>query len=192
MKPSLSPSFLAYCDMVTNGGGWTIFQRRLDGSVDFYRGWHDYKQGFGNENGEYWLGLDRIHAMTSKGNFRLRIDLEDFEGNARYAEYDSFSVSDEADKYRLSIGKYSGTARDCLTSHNKMAFSTNDRDNDVYSKSCAVMYKGAWWYSSCHSSNLNGLYLRGNTSQYGTGVTWSCFKGLYYSLKISEMKIRPD
>ena len=85
-----------------------MIQRRLDGSVDFYRGWVDYKRGFGNKNGEYWLGLDHIHAMTSQTKVRLRVDLEDFEGNTRYAEHDMFSVADEADKYRLSIGNYSG------------------------------------------------------------------------------------
>ena len=47
--------------------------------------------------------------MTSQGSYRLRVDLEDFEGNTRYAEYDSFYLADEADKYRLNIGAYSGT-----------------------------------------------------------------------------------
>ena len=85
-----------------------MIQKRLDGSVDFYRGWDDYKRGFGNLNGEFWLGLDKIHHLTKKPN-KLRVDLEDFSGNTAYAEYSSFGVGNEGSKYRLSpLGSYSG------------------------------------------------------------------------------------
>ena len=89
-------------------GGWTVFQKRLDGSVSFYRYWDDYKDGFGNLNGEFWLGLDKIYRLTNKEYSRLRVDLEDATGNTAYAEYDMFAVSNEATKYKLSLGKYSG------------------------------------------------------------------------------------
>ena len=84
-----------------------MFQKRLDGSVDFYRGWADYKRGFGNLNGEFWLGLDKIHRLT-KSNNRLRVDLEDITGKTAYAEYDMFAVTNEATKYKLILGNYSG------------------------------------------------------------------------------------
>ena len=96
-----------YCDQTTAGGGWTVFQKRLNGSVDFYRGWDDYRRGFGNLNGEFWLGLDKIHRLT-KERSKLRVDLEDFSGNTAYAEYSSFGVGDEGSKYKLSLGSYSG------------------------------------------------------------------------------------
>ncbi|XP_032241908.1 ryncolin-2 isoform X2 [Nematostella vectensis] len=133
-----------YCDLGTSGGGWTVIQRRVDGSVDFYRGWDEYKRGFGNKEGEFWLGLDNIHAMTSQRRYRVRFDLEDFGGNTRYAEYDDFRVGDEAAKYQLvSIGTYSGTAGDSLAYHRGGYFSTPDRDNDVKdSESCAVRFEG--------------------------------------------------
>ena len=102
------------CDMITDGGGWTVFQRRLNGSVDFYRDWSSYKKGFGYLNGEFWLGNDNLHRLTAAGNVTLRVDLEDFEGNFAYAEYTTFKVADEADKYRLLIGGYSGTAGDSM------------------------------------------------------------------------------
>ena len=102
------------CDMNTDSGGWTVFQRRLDGSVDFYRGWVSYKNGFGNLNGEFWLGNDNVHRLTDSDDVMLRVDLEDFEGNIAYAEYTTFKVADEADEYRLLIGGYNGTAGDSM------------------------------------------------------------------------------
>ena len=100
------------CDMTTNGGAWTVFQRRFNGSVDFYRDWSSYKNGFGDLKGEFWLGNDNLHRLTAAGNVSLRVDLEDFEGNITYAEYATFKVADQADKYRILIGGYSGTAGD--------------------------------------------------------------------------------
>ena len=102
------------CDMTTDGGGWTVFQRRLDGSVDFYRAWESYKNGFGDLNSEFWLGNDNLHRLTASADVMLRVDLEDFDGNITYAEYTTFQVADEADKYRITIGGYNGTAGDSM------------------------------------------------------------------------------
>ena len=105
------------CDMTTEGGGWTVFQRRLDGSVDFYLDWESYKNGFGDLNGEFWLGNDNLHRLTAADDVILRVDLEDFDGDTRYAEYTTFKVADEADNYRLLIGGYSGTAGNSMGNH---------------------------------------------------------------------------
>ena len=107
INPDNAGAFDVYCDQTTAGGGWTVLQKRLDGSVDFYRGWDDYKRGFGNLNGEFWLGLDKIHRLTVLRS-RLRVDLEDTNGKTAYAEYDFFGVSSERSKYKLSLGTYSG------------------------------------------------------------------------------------
>ena len=108
IKPDNVSAFDVFCDQTTAGGGWTVFQKRLDGSVDFFLNWNDYKVGFGDLNGEFWLGLDKIHRLTSDDNSMLRVDLEDFEGNTAYAEYNMFSVMNENDKYKLNLGSYSG------------------------------------------------------------------------------------
>ena len=100
--------FEVFCDQKTAGGGWTVFQKRRDGSVDFFRAWDDYKRGFGNLNGEFWLGLDKVHRLTVSGGYKLRIDLEDIHGKTAFAEYSSFSVTSERAKYQLSLGSYSG------------------------------------------------------------------------------------
>ena len=96
-----------FCDQTTAGGGWTVFQKRIDGSIDFYRGWADYKNGFGDLNGEFWLGLDKIRRLTKTTKNRLRVDLEDTTGKSAYAEYDMFAVTSERSKYQLSLGTYS-------------------------------------------------------------------------------------
>ena len=101
--------FEVFCDQKTAGGGWTVFQRRQDGSVDFFRGWNDYKQGFGDLNGEFWLGLDKIHRLTvSCDSYKLRVDLEDHQGKTVFAVYNSFGVASEKAKYQLGLGRYSG------------------------------------------------------------------------------------
>ena len=108
IKPDNLPAFDVFCDQTTEGGGWTVFQKRLNGSVDFYRDWNDYKHGFGDLKSEFWLGLDKIHRLTSDNKNVLLVDLEDFEGNTAYAEYTLFGVMSEKDKYKLILGFYSG------------------------------------------------------------------------------------
>ncbi|XP_078356670.1 ficolin-2-like [Oculina patagonica] len=192
IDPDGSGAFDVFCDQTTAGGGWTVFQKRLDGSVDFFRDWAYYKRGFGNLNGEFWLGLDKIHRLTKTTKNRLRVDLEDTAGKTAYAEYDMFAVTSERTKYKLSLGSYSGTAGDSLSRHRGAPFSTKDQDNDTWkSGQCAVACKGAWWYVYCNDSNLNGLYHFGKHSSGSDGVNWDHWKGSRYSAKRAEMKIRP-
>ncbi|KAL9989435.1 hypothetical protein ACROYT_G003984 [Oculina patagonica] len=181
--------FKVFCDQKTAGGGWTVFQKRRGGSVDFFRAWDDYKRGFGNLNGEFWLGLDKIHRLTVSSSNKLRVDLEDIHGKTAFAEYSSFSVTSERAKFQLSLGSYSGTAGDSLSYHRGAQFSTKDRDNDEASGSCSLARKGAWWYKACAHSNLNGLYLNGKNDV--KGMWWQHWKNSNESAKKSEMKIRP-
>lgn len=182
-----------YCDMTTDGGGWIVFQRRVDGSVDFYRDWNDYELGFGNVSYEHWLGLLPLKRLMSQGRYmyELRIDLEDFEGESTYAKYSFFNIGEIMDRYTLYVTGYTGTAGDGMEPQNGCKFSTKEKDSDYdYTINCAAEYKGAWWYKNCHSSNLNGLYLSGNHTSYADGVNWRFWKGQHYSLKTTEMKMR--
>ncbi|XP_070286430.1 ficolin-2-like [Myotis yumanensis] len=180
------------CDMDTDGGGWTVIQRRVDGSVDFYRDWAAYQQGFGSQLGEFWLGNDNIHALTAQGTYELRVDLVDFQGTRYFAKYQSFRVGSEAEKYQLVLGAFAeGNAGDSLTYHNNSLFSTKDQDNDRAISNCAQSYQGAWWYYECHLSNLNGHYLGGSHESFANGINWKSGKGYNYSYKVAEMKVRP-
>ncbi|XP_019853442.1 PREDICTED: fibrinogen C domain-containing protein 1-like isoform X3 [Amphimedon queenslandica] len=190
IKPDNGPAFQVYCDMETDGGGWTVFQRRQDGSVDFYRNWTDYENGFGDLTGEFWLGLSKIHRLTKEGSNTLRVDLGDFEGNTRYANYSTFNVSDGSTEYTLTVGGYSGTAGDSLTYNNGWRFTTRDNDNDQNrSINCAQHQAGAWWYNNCSYANLNGLYFN-TAARNSKGIVWRHWKGYDVSLKFSEMKTR--
>ncbi|XP_073456650.1 ficolin-2-like [Aquarana catesbeiana] len=179
------------CDMDTDDGGWIVFQRRWDGSVDFFRNRADYKKGFGSRLNEFWLGNDNLHKITSTGKWELRIELQDFENKMFFAKYAEFKVMDEMEKYQLLIGPYKeGDAGDSMSGLNGMKFSTKDQDNDTYEHQCAQLYKGGWWYSNCHAANLNGLYHLGVHTSNADGVNWHSARGHKYSFKHVEMKIR--
>ncbi|KAG8010988.1 Angiopoietin-related protein 2 [Nibea albiflora] len=195
LKPDNSNRLMqVWCDQRHDPGGWTVILRRQDGSVNFFRNWETYKQGFGNIDGEYWLGLENIYWLTNQGNYKLLVTLEDWTGRKTFAEYASFRVESEADFYRLRVGRYHGNAGDSLTWHNSKQFTTLDRDHDVYTGNCAHYQKGGWWYNACAHSNLNGVWYRGGhyRSRYQDGVYWAEFRGGAYSLKKVTMMIQPN
>ena len=175
-------------------GGWTVFQRRRDGSEDFYRNWADYVTGFGNLKREFWLGLDHIHCLTSAApRTELRIDLADFFGNYKYVHYGFFNVNGPTTNYTLDVADYRTTssAGEDLIYHNGAQFSTKDRDNDQRSSgSVASISQGAWWYKHWLDSNLNGRYRYG-TSDWGTMWWRSLGEGAVEAMKFTEMKLRP-
>ena len=200
IDPGCGKPFSVWCEM-KNGGGWTVFQRRSDGTENFYRGWTDYENGFGNAKGEHWLGLKKISCLTKVPvKTKLRIDLADFAGHSKFACYDHFHVGTPSTNYKLTIGGYQnwgiGAAGDSMTRSgayylNGMPFSTRDRDNDRSSLNCAAHMTGAWWYNNCAYSNLNGLYLSG---QYDDdGLAWYYFNataGSWLTLRYSDMKLK--
>ncbi|XP_048751641.2 ficolin-2-like [Ostrea edulis] len=182
-----------FCEMETDGGGWTVFQRRMDGSEDFYRTWTEYKDGFGNLTSEFWLGNDKLHYLLSQGPYEFRMDMGDFNNQTRYVKYTSITLGNEASKYVISLSGFSGNVGDCFTSGqpiNNMKFTTKDQDNDAYPENCAVKYPSGWWHNSCHCANPNGLYLAGETAVYAEGIMYKPWLTEYYSLKTIQLMVR--
>ncbi|OPL33817.1 hypothetical protein AM593_10658, partial [Mytilus galloprovincialis] len=147
--PTAGKGFKVYCDMKTDGGRWTVLIRRTDGSQDFNKKWIEYENGFGDLNREFWLGNKYIHTLTTAKNTEMRVDMENFKGEKRYAKYSTFKVGDAGSKYKLIIGRFSGNAGDAFPHHNGMRFTTPDQDNDLANFNCAVHYSrvgAGWWF----------------------------------------------
>ncbi|XP_048968212.1 tenascin-N isoform X39 [Canis lupus dingo] len=178
-----------YCDMDTDGGGWIVFQRRNTGQLDFFKRWRTYVEGFGDPMKEFWLGLDKLHNLTTgtPTRYEVRVDLQTANESA-YAVYDLFQVASSKERYRLTVGKYRGTAGDALTYHNGWKFTTFDRDNDIALSNCALTHHGGWWYKNCHLANPNGRY---GETKHSEGVNWEPWKGHEFSIPYVELKIRP-
>ena len=172
--------------METDGGGWTVFQRRQDGSVDFKRNWVSYEKGFGNLTGEHWLGLSKMHHLTQGGSSNtLRIEIQSFDGQKAYAQYSVFNIGNVATQYMLSIGGHSGTAPDDLASYNGHRFATYDND---YKNCISAWNNNGWWYhNGCFWTILNGDY--GQNVGGWNGIFWYGWNGTG-KLKFVEMKTR--
>ena len=197
--------------MITDGGGWTVFQRRMDGTQSFTGSLSSYINGFGDLNREFWLNLNNIHRLTmlSEVNTTLRVDMDDFEGNTRFAKYSVFQVLDATTNYQLIVGGYSGDAGDSLASSNGKPFGG--------SLSTSNRLARAWWHDATLNDALLPLLVDGNTNQHFAdlngvtyhrtgeyvavetsegfrldGVIWSSWRGLFYSLRFTEMKLRRE
>jgi len=148
IKPRGMEPFKVPC--VSSPSGWSVILRRFDGSENFDRNWTDYKNGFGNVRGEFFIGLEKLHQMTNARPHELYIKLGKVNGSKSYAQYDDFRIGNEEESYELkSVGIYSGEAGDSLKGHVNKKFSTFDRDNDLSTENCALN-RGGWWYLSCY------------------------------------------
>ncbi|KAH8329458.1 hypothetical protein KR074_011014, partial [Drosophila pseudoananassae] len=179
-----------------NGSGWTVIQRRIDGSVDFNRSWTEYRDGFGNLTGEFFIGLEKLYQITQSGQYELLISLGKVNGSRDFVKYDNIKIGSEENSYRLeSIGNHTEGAHDTLKYYVNMKFSTIDRDNDLYPGNCAQMYGGGWWFHKCTYSNLNGKYYKdGKRNDNLYGILWSPWNGYDFNVLLTfddEMMIRP-
>ncbi|XP_025105731.1 uncharacterized protein LOC112571133 [Pomacea canaliculata] len=174
--PDNNRAVRVWCDMDTAGGGWLVFQRRRDFTVDFNRSFTEYVNGFGDITGDFWLGLFTLHALVEKQYVHLRVDIIDGSGRRRYAEYDEFSMWGADGNYELFRRFFLGDAGDGLAPNDYGGFSTYDRDPT----GCVRKRHSAWWYPpDCGSTYLNSPYAYGNA--------W----GDFYNLQFSEMKLKP-
>ena len=182
----------AYCDMETSGGGWTVIQRRMNGSVDFYQGWAEYIHGFGDVDGDHWLGLSKIHRLANSSmQQQLWVDLESFAYGYGYALYNSFYIDGPSTDYTLHVSGYSGTVGNGMGYNNGRKFSTKDHDNDGFSSyDCADIRHSGWWHGHCTNANLNGFYYNRWVSNLLANY-WRQFDDTR-SLKYSSMMIRAN
>ena len=178
-------------DMTTDGGGWTVFQRRLDGSVSFERNWDEYVRGFGDLAGSFWLGLEAIHHLTKGRNATLRFDLRNMKYTNGYAKYSKFSLQGLANSYSISLEGYHGDIGDGMTMSSGVAFSTSDKDNDhFYDGSCAQMLRGAWWYKKCSYVRLNSPFPAEHDNATSPAMKWTTWEEENGTITYSEIKLR--
>ncbi|KAH6933959.1 hypothetical protein HPB50_019347 [Hyalomma asiaticum] len=190
-----------FCDMETDGGGWTVIQRRGQFGnrvFSFYRNWEEYANGFGDPKKEYWIGNEALNALTSDNkNMTLRIVLRNNTQDSVYIYYSSIRVASANEMYRIQMGQFLGPPGwDAMSLCDGQKFSTYDRDNDAGAHvQCAEKFRGAWWYKDCHACNPNGLNLNGFHESYADGIEWSVrnhqAKLYHYSYPSMEMMIRP-
>lgn len=187
IDPDGQGSFNVWCDMTTDGGGWTVFQRRQDGSVEFYRDWPTYLAGFGNLSGEHWLGNQKLARLTKNALSTMRVDLRRVNGEQAFARYRDVRFFDETLNYEYGGGIFvDGNAGDSMIYTSGWAFSTFD--HDVTPFGCATNFHTGWW--GCPYANLNGRWGPGVQSSYLSGVNWPSFAGYFESMAFSEMKLR--
>ncbi|XP_027767093.1 fibrinogen-like protein 1-like protein, partial [Empidonax traillii] len=186
IKPRGYRDVMVYCDMDEEDGGWTVIQRnRQDTDVTWNESWSTYKNGFGNLQGDFWLGNENIYWIAKQRAYQVRFIIQDGSDKKLFADYNMFRLDDESQGYKLRLGAHSGTADDAMALlsttivHDNMKFSTKDRDQDISNVNCASNAGGGWWYSACYSALLN----------YKGPLTWgeSC-KG---NCKASAILIRP-
>ncbi|KAG7246004.1 hypothetical protein CRUP_030851, partial [Coryphaenoides rupestris] len=140
LKPTdRSGPFMAFCDM-SKDGGLTVIQRRRDGSVNFDQTWEKYEDGFGDFQGEFWLGLRKMHALVAHGNAILRIEVEDWKLGRRFVEY-RLRLGGAESNYVIHLARPTGDLPDAMANQTGTMFSTKDRDNDGHQNaSCAASH----------------------------------------------------
>ncbi|KAJ8033953.1 Ficolin-2 [Holothuria leucospilota] len=212
--------FDVFCNMTFGDGGWTVFQRRIDGVTDFFRNWAEYKQGFGilNQGNDFWLGNEQLHYLTVQKDYNLRIDFVHSSDTPYYQEFRTFKIGDESTKYRMNFTSFKegNTGFDNyygLNTNNGKQFSTRDQDNDGCSNlDFAERHKGGWWYTDYWCTHCYGRHCRhieygsSGCHTHGTGVNLNGdYNGgngenIFYDThgnndcnhKFAEMKIRPS
>jgi len=198
----LQPPFLALCDMDTDGGGWTVFQNRYEGQIEFHKkDMKEYRQGFGNLAREFWLGLDKLNSLTAKSDQvqQLRIELTDFTDKTALASYRQFAVEDRFNKYRVSLlDGFDGSAGDSFIFSQGQQFRTDFHPDSKHNDCNIGDMVGGWWFPAMicpgGSANLNGRYMTAHLSEDLSGLAtfWNSFHGPKYSLAKTKMMVRPN
>ncbi|XP_005385391.1 PREDICTED: angiopoietin-related protein 3 [Chinchilla lanigera] len=191
IRPNNSQAFNVYCD-VKSGSSWTTIQHRRDGSQNFNETWENYKHGFGKLDGEFWLGLEKIHSIVKQSNYILRIELEDWKDNKYHVEY-SFHLGNHETNYMLHLAQMTGNGPKVFPEHKDLVFST--WDHRAGHLNCSEGYSGGWWWHDVSDENtLNGKYKKPRAkskTEKRRGICWRSQNGKLYSIKSTKMLIHP-
>ena len=170
------------CDMTTRGGGWTVIEQRMDGSVSFEVDWNNFKSGFGNFHGDYYYGNENWHMLTKGPTVKheLYFILETAGGAVSEQSYDDVSIGPESDRYRLALGTYQYISGVDLrvdgdkfkSKNNGKEFAT--RDLDTTDSQCVDTFTGGFWYGhQCGNVNLHGIW----GTDVNKGIKWKGMTG---------------
>ncbi|XP_006126821.2 angiopoietin-related protein 3 [Pelodiscus sinensis] len=193
IKPNGSEAFNVFCEVKTDSS-WTVIQNRVDGSLDFNQTWESYTNGFGDLNGEFWLGLEKIYSIANQADYILRIELKDWRDNKHYVEY-TFTLGSSETDYTLLLSETLGNISNALPEQTKLRFSIMDHDNATRRDfNCPQRYSGGWWHRACGETNLNGKYINPRSEgklERRRGIYWKPQKGRFYLIKSTKLMIHP-
>nr|KAG5709726.1 hypothetical protein BaRGS_027751 [Batillaria attramentaria] len=152
-----------YCRMLQTKTPTTVLSRTST-ATSFNRTWQEYKDGFGDASGDYFIGLERLHQLTTSKDYELRFRVRLDNKTNYYQYYRSFVLNDESENYSFTFNYtlHFQVLGDCLGNLQGVGFSAFDRDNDGDSSiNCAQQNGGGWWFSgaSCSSCSPLGLIL---------------------------------
>ena len=187
IRPDDGEAFPVYCNMRKFGGGWTRILYRSSHKMSFSLNWNAYKNGFGYLGSDGWLGLEKIHRLTKYKPATLLVSIYYKNYNWYYPQYKSFYVGNEATKYQLHIGNFTGDGGDSLSFSHNAKFSTYDQDHDSSSSNCASSYHGGWWYYNCAQGKLTGDAYADSTSNYY--IKWPGINSRSMRIAIMEIKL---
>jgi len=136
-----------------------LIQQSVDGYYSFNRSWAEFKVGFNDSRGNYWIGNDLLHQLTNEARYKLWCLLQPTSTRVVYvANYDTFLVGSESSNYMLRVAHYYGNAGDAMNYHSGMMFTTYDRDNDMHATgNCAQDHAGGFWHNICYTAGVTAM-----------------------------------
>lgn len=187
--PEGSIPFGVICEAQFFEGGWLVIQQRVSAKLSFDQDWEAYRKGFGvvGSASSFWLGLEKIHQITSDGDYELAVELRDENGTYGYALHSNFKIAGEEDFYALTCsGTEAGIMDGRIAAGDGKKFSAKDADFDKLENiNCGEHYKSGWWFYDCNNVNLNGPFIKDEST--GRGIYW---RGFTNAATYSRMMIR--